>query len=138
MSGEPLAVIVCHCDFCQKRSGSVFQVSSWFGEDRVEERVGETHVYNGLEVDGRGVDHPGAEDSSISYHFCTTCGSTVFWTIDPLPGMYGVAVGNFVEPSFPAPVVEFHTARRHPWVRPVPGAIEFPGFPDDYSFALTD
>jgi hypothetical protein len=64
------------CDFCQKRSGNVFIASAQFAEDHVVLITGETRNYNGLEVDGVGaVDEPGG----INYHFCTTCGSSVFF-----------------------------------------------------------
>jgi hypothetical protein len=76
--GDPIKVIACHCDNCQKRTGSVFQVSCWFPTDKVDEIAGDTRTFNGLEVDGIG---PG-----ISYRFCATCGSTVYWTIDARTG----------------------------------------------------
>jgi len=44
-------VAVCHCDFCQKRTGSVFQVGA-YDKDQHIEISGETKSYNGLEVDG--------------------------------------------------------------------------------------
>ncbi len=30
---EPLMVATCHCDFCQKRTGSVFQVGADYARD---------------------------------------------------------------------------------------------------------
>ena len=54
VEGEPLLVLVCHCDFCQKRSGNVFIVSAHFAEEQVVAISGATTVYNGLEVDGVG------------------------------------------------------------------------------------
>jgi Glutathione-dependent formaldehyde-activating enzyme len=55
VENEPLRVLTCHCDFCQKRTGSVFQVSARFAEDQVVEISGETKIYNGLQIDGVGV-----------------------------------------------------------------------------------
>ena len=46
---EPLAVVTCHCEFCQKRTGSAFQVSAVFSEDANVAITGETKVYNGVE-----------------------------------------------------------------------------------------
>src|SRR6516165_7594715 len=54
VEGEPLLVLICHCDFCQKRSGNVFIASAHFAEQQVAAISGETKVYNGLEVDGVG------------------------------------------------------------------------------------
>jgi hypothetical protein len=122
---EPLAVSICHCDFCQKRTGSVFQVGARFAEEQIVEITGETRVYNGLEIDGVGA--RGA-DIGIDYHFCTTCGSTVYWTMAGPPPLFALAVGNFVDPDFPVPAVEMYTTTRHHWVPPVPGAAQFEAF----------
>ncbi len=132
---EPLLVLICHCDFCQKRSGNVFIASAHFATEQVVAISGETKVYNGLEVDGVGaVGVPGG----INYHFCTTCGSTVYWiTMSPLTGqrMVAIAVGNFVDAEFPMPTTELFTKYRHHWVSPVPGAAQV-GDPLDGSVPL--
>ena len=124
VEGDPLLVLVCHCDFCQKRSGNVFIASAHFAEQQVVHISGETKVYNGLEVDGVGaVAVPGG----IDYHFCPTCGSTLYWvTMSPFTGerIVAVAVGNFVDRDFPMPTTEFFTKFRHAWVPPVPDAVQ--------------
>jgi hypothetical protein len=125
VQGEPLAVTICHCDFCQKRTGSVFQVGARYTEEQILEISGETKTYNGLEIDGVGLD---GSDIGIDYHFCTTCGSTVYWTMDVSPPFFAIAVGNFVDPDFPEPAIEMHTAMRHHWVPPVPTAGQFEAF----------
>lgn len=123
VDGEPLRVLVCHCDFCQKRTGSVFQVSAQFAPERVAAISGATKGYNGLEVDGVG---PMTGTGAIDYRFCETCGSTLYWNlmIDGEP-ITGIAVGNFVDPGFPTPTIEAFTGLRHHWVMPVPDAAQF-------------
>jgi hypothetical protein len=54
VQNEPLAVATCHCDFCQKRTGSVFQVGAYYAPGRADRRVREMKAYNGLEIDGVG------------------------------------------------------------------------------------
>src|SRR6476660_8274098 len=76
VEGEPLLVLLCHCDFCQKRSGNVFIASAHFAVEKVVAISGETKVYNGLEADGVGA--VGVE-GGIDYHFCSTCASTLYW-----------------------------------------------------------
>lgn len=122
---EPLWVAACHCDFCQKRTGSVFQVGAYFAPDEELEIVGETKVYNGMEIDGVGT----SEGNAVSYHFCPTCGSTVYWVIKGSNASIAIAVGSFVDPEFPAPAFETYTAMRHGWVPAVPGAKQFQGSP---------
>ncbi len=120
---EPLAVVTCHCEFCQKRTGSAFQVSAVFPEDANVEITGETKRYSGVETNGVGT----ANGNNVSYHFCPTCGSTIFWTFEGRP-ITVIAVGNFADPDFPAPTAELHTPFRHHWVQPVEGADQFEAF----------
>jgi hypothetical protein len=48
--------------------------------------------------------------------FCPTCGSTVYWEGEGFPGYVAVAIGNFADPSFPAPTIAVWEESRHPWV----------------------
>ena len=125
---EPALVAACHCDFCQKRTGSAFGLNAYFSQAQCVALSGETKVFNGLEVDGVAA----SNDKVIDYHFCTTCGSTVYWTVEGSPGntVLGIAVGNFVEPGFQSPMREYHTTLRHGWVVPLASAEQFTGFPE--------
>jgi hypothetical protein len=124
--GEPSVVAACHCDFCQKQSGSAFRVSSFFGEDQILEITGDSNVYNGLEIDGVGID--GSDENSVSFYFCRTCGATVYWISDLMPGHVGIAVGSFVDPGFPQPTIENGTEFRHHWMSPIPDAVAYEHF----------
>ena len=125
VEGEPGHVYVCHCDFCQRRSGNVFIASASFAENQVISITGETSCYNGLEVDGVGaVGIPGG----INYRFCPVCGSSVYFDmVFPTTGerYFTIALGSFVEPVFPPPASEYGTAFRHPWVSPIPDAVQY-------------
>ena len=125
VENDPIWVATCHCDFCQKRTGSVFQVGAYFAPDERLLVTGETKVYNGLAIDGIGT----SKGNGVSYHFCTTCGSTVYWILEGPSAFIAIAVGSFADPEFAAPVIEAHTAMRHRWVPPIPGAEQFEGFP---------
>jgi hypothetical protein len=95
-----------------------------FRDDQVVSITGETTSYNGLEVDGVGV---AGLEGGITYHFCSTCGSTLYWDfVAPESGRrtYVVAVGNFVDPAFPTPAVDVFTTFRHHWVTPVRDALQ--------------
>ena len=124
VEGEPLMVYVCHCEFCQRRSGNVFIASAQFAEEQVISITGATSRYNGLEVDGVGaVATPGG----INYHFCSVCGSSVYHhNVMPHTGqrIYAVSLGAFTDDVFPPPTAEFFTKHRHRWVPAVPGAVQ--------------
>ena len=128
VDGDPLLVGACHCDFCQKRSGSVFAVQAYFAESQCVEVDGETKVYNGMKVDGIG----STSGDSIDYHFCTTCGSTLYWNVERRgSAMIGIAVGNFVDPDFPPPAREYYARLRHHWVPSISSAETFETFPEE-------
>ena len=102
--GEPGRISICHCLECQKRTGSVFGAQARFPRERV------TIEGCSAQWTGRGDDGPGA-----TFHFCPTCGSTVFWEPADAPDLVTVAVGAFADPSFPPPTVSVYEERQHPW-----------------------
>jgi len=120
VQGEPQRVYVCHCDFCQKRSGTTGTESAWFASHQVLEIASDTKIYNGLELDGVGVAELGL---GVSYYFCATCGSTVFSTIAEIPGIHAFAVGCFVDPDFAPPTEEYWTDLRPDWLASIPDAV---------------
>jgi hypothetical protein len=109
-NGSPAKVSICHCDDCRRRTGSAFGISAFFIRDRIEV-AGESKLFSRNSDSG----------SRVDFHFCTSCGSTVYWEPARKPGMIGVAVGAFADPSFPMPDQSVWDGKRHAWV----------SFPDD-------
>ena len=95
---------MCHCLSCQRRTGSVFGVQARFDRDK-------------MTVEGRSAEFVRVGDAAgrITSHFCPTCGSTVYWELDTIPGFVTVAVGAFADPRFPPPRVSVYEERRHSW-----------------------
>jgi hypothetical protein len=58
----------------------------------------------------------GDEGPGAKFHFCPTCGSTVYY--EPLwqQQWLAVPVGAFADPSFPAPTISVYEGRMHSWV----------------------
>jgi hypothetical protein len=108
--GEPVRISVCHCHACQRRTGSAFGVQARFpdGATRVD---GRDAIWVRRADDG----------DEVELHFCPTCATTLFWRIHSLPGLTMVAVGAFVDPTFPEPKVSVWEATRHAWVSLPPG-----------------
>lgn len=111
--GEPVRVSICHCLSCQRRTGSAFGVQARFARDRVR-----------VEGDATSFARTGDGGGRVTFHFCATCGSTVYWEPDGLPEFVVVAVGAFADPSFPAPTVSVYEARRHAWALPPDACLE--------------
>ncbi|HEY4222148.1 MAG TPA: GFA family protein [Myxococcota bacterium] len=96
---------MCHCLECQKRSGSAFAIQARWPSERVAIE-GRAHEYR----------RTGDEGSTATFHFCPTCGATVYYDSDEMPGMIAVPVGAFADPTFPPPTISVYGARRHPWI----------------------
>ncbi len=99
-----MRVSICHCLACQRRTGSAFGVQARFRSEDV--------VVSGTAAE---FVRTGDEGTRIVFRFCGTCGSTLLWELDALPGFVAVAVGAFADPSFPTPTVTIYEARRHAW-----------------------
>jgi hypothetical protein len=60
----------------------------------------------------------GDQGAKFRFRFCPVCGSTVFHTEEGYEDRWvAVAVGAFVDPTFPSPRSSVYDSRRHPWVR---------------------
>ena len=110
--GDPIRVSICHCLACQRRTGSPFGQQARWHADKVR-----------VEGNAKTFVRTGDSGGTITFRFCPSCGATVFYDIDAMPGMIAVPVGAFADPTFPAPVFSVYEARKHPWVA-VPASIE--------------
>jgi len=107
-------VSACSCAWCQRRSGSVFVVASRWPLAQVVERTGEVTRFERL----------GASGGRVTLSFCPTCGSTVWTELEAMPGVIGVPVGAFADPSFPAPQVAVWCDQKADWVEFPDGTMQ--------------
>ncbi len=90
VTGAPEVASVCHCRYCQLRSGSAFSISIYFAQDQVQLGDGVVKTHELTTASGRAFDT----------RFCTECGTTVWWTIGTRPNSIGISGGTFDPPSF--------------------------------------
>ena len=104
--GDPAtAIAVCNCVECQRRTGSAFGFSGYWREEDVTV-AGESRAWQRRSDAGR----------NIEFRFCETCGGTVWWRAEFLPGQIGVALGMFADPDAFAPQIALWTRSRHAWL----------------------
>jgi hypothetical protein len=113
-SGEPVRVSVCHCYDCQKRSGSAFAYQARFAGDAVTVS-GDSKIYT----------HIGDSGNSADFHFCPTCGSTLWYHALPDRTLYAIPVGAFADKDFPAPQYTVYLDRKHDWVTLSADIVEY-------------
>jgi hypothetical protein len=58
----------------------------------------------------------GESGNTLTFNFCPTCGSTVYFENEAFPGIIGIAIGNFADPNFPAPTIAVWEETRHSWL----------------------
>ena len=111
--GEPVRISVCHCLNCKRRSGSAFAAQARFpisdvvisGEARTFELIGDS---------GNGA----------TFHFCATCGATVYYFGRPHHDLIAIPIGAFADPTFPPPHYSVYEGRMHSWVQIIGDDIE--------------
>ncbi|MDR7335904.1 GFA family protein [Roseateles asaccharophilus] len=107
VTGDPVRISICHCLACQRRTGSVFGQQARFRRDGV--------VLSGVSTTWV---RTGDEGSSATFHFCPTCGATVYYEPGGLDEFLAIPVGAFADPTFPTPTVSVYEERMHAWVVP--------------------
>jgi hypothetical protein len=109
-TGEPLRVTVCHCAWCQRRTGTAFGTEVVFESGQVVLSGGTIAQYrHRSDESGRWLD----------VAFCRTCGTNLGFTLEAAPGLCTLPAGAFDDPSWIDP--EYGTFRhvflrsRRPW-----------------------
>jgi len=119
VTGKPDIALVCHCKLCQRLSGSAFGISAYFAEQDVEITSGVPNTY----------EYRSDESNRwIRTEFCPTCGTTVTWTLEAVPGGRGIAGGTLDDPNW-------LTITRHYWTR---SAQHWMVYPPGVAISATD
>jgi hypothetical protein len=108
VSGEPVAHSVCHCDNCKRRTGSAFGMGAYFPKQLVAGIEGETNVY---------AFHNSARNEDQRRHFCSKCGTTLYWYSSTLPDLVGVAGGCFADDPLSEPSITASHSKKLAWVK---------------------
>jgi len=91
VKGNPQRGSVCHCTFCQRRTGSAFEFQAFFEEQNVELMGDELTTY----------EHRSDESNRwFRLNFCNRCGTTVMATIERRPGVRLIMVGTLDDPNW--------------------------------------
>ncbi len=89
--GEPMLVTVCHCTWCQRRTGTAFAVAPVFKKEQVE-IVGEplSHYRSVSDESGRW----------LELDFCPNCGTNIGFTLEWRSDARAIDAGTFDEPGW--------------------------------------
>jgi len=117
ISAQPETVVLCHCDDCQRHSGSAFSVNVLVERDKVEIK-GTPRAYQTF----------GAENGNLRDRlFCGDCGTPIFTILHEVPDIVIVKAGTLDDRTGLKPSAEVWWRRAQDWLEPHPGRARFDG-----------
>jgi hypothetical protein len=93
-TGAPLRVTICHCTWCQRRTGTAFGTEVVFESGQVT-FTGDTAAQYRHRSDESG--------RWLDLAFCRTCGTNLGFTLEAAPGLCTLPAGAFDDPSWIVP-----------------------------------
>ena len=117
VTGEPVAVSICHCEDCRRCAGAPFVCWADFAEGEFRVTQGTLRTRNSS----------GAAMRSI----CGDCGSGIAYTnAEVLPGLIALQTATLDEPDAFAPTLQVQVAERLRWIpelHALPAHERYPG-----------
>jgi hypothetical protein len=107
--GLPLEAIVCHCNFCQRRTGGAFSIELFFPAENVELVGAAPKTFEHRNESGRW----------LRLEFCGRCGTTVGMAAERRPGQQVVIGGTLDDRNW-------FTINRHIWTKEKVGWVDIP------------
>lgn len=88
--GTPEIGAVCHCRYCQLRTGSAFGTLAYFKDENFKITADKVKEYTFTSESG----------TQWKTFFCDTCATTVFIKLEVRQGLTGVTAGTLNPPTF--------------------------------------
>lgn len=105
-AAEPELTFICHCNDCQKTTGSPFSVELMVSSDTFRSD-GELSTYTVTGDSGK----------QVHRRACLHCNSGLFLECDADPGYIFVKAGALLDSSWVEPEMHIYTAAKQPWVK---------------------
>src|SRR3954467_15134979 len=107
VEGVPLRTSVCHCRFCQRRTGTAFAILPFFEAVQVTDLRGTPATYRHVsDVSGRW----------LEVAFCARCGTNTSIRVERGPDARGIAGATFDAPDWFRIDRHIWTRSKLPWV----------------------
>ena len=122
ITSEPMRMGQCHCDDCQRSTGTGHISNAFFPSDAVT-ITGQTSSYASIADNG----------SEITRHFCPECGSRLFSTNNVFTNITGFSIGCMDDHSWFKPQAIVYNKRKPLWDfmdNDVPSFNEMPPLPN--------
>jgi hypothetical protein len=106
VEGEPMAVILCHCEDCRRQSGAAFSINLVFARDALKFDAEKTKTYNTVGAD---------TGESRDRIFCPECGSPLVTVLAEASDLAIIKAGTIDDPSWIEPQMEVFTECAQGW-----------------------
>lgn len=103
---DPIASANCHCQDCQKSTGSAFSTVVMVPADSFAISGETLSIFHTT-----GADH----GQDAQRHFCSNCGSPVATTSDAYPGFVLIKVGTLDDSSLVQPAIDVWAESKQSW-----------------------
>jgi hypothetical protein len=104
LDAEPFGVVACHCQECQRQSGSAFGMSMGVRTDSFRLLSGELNTFSVACDSGR----------TKRCTFCPRCGTRIHHSTSD--AVLSVKAGTLDDTSWLRPAEHYWTKRKQPWV----------------------
>lgn len=120
ITGEPIAVVACHCGHCQKQSGSAFGMTM----------VIKKSAFKWLAGQPRKIELTADSGNKKKGEFCGNCGSRIRNENAMLPDSYNLKPGTLDDTSWFEPIAHVWVGTKQPWSNIPEGMPTFEGNPE--------
>ena len=110
----------CHCNDCQKTTGSPFSLELMVKNDTFR-IAGELNAYVVT----------GDSGNPVTRYSCGNCGSGVYLECASDPGYVFIKVGSLDDASWVKPEMHIFAAAKQPWIDINDGLPQFAGMPEE-------
>ena len=114
VTGAPKVALICHCTICQRRTGSAFSLNAYFQASQVTTLSGALRQYEYRSDES---------NRTILLEFCESCGTTIGWAAEFVPGWCAIAGGTFDQPAWLKVERHVWTRSAHEWM-PLPQDLD--------------
>lgn len=122
VSGETIALFVCHCTECQCQAASAFGMALWIQNYEKELLTGSTVSWARTMPSGK----------QLVGEFCPSCGTRLFHQVAGQSKVMSVKPGTLNITQSLNPVAHIWTQSAQPWVKIPDGILSFAGNPPDF------
>lgn len=104
---EPVMTAICHCDNCQRQTGTAFSIIIGVPESSI--------VFENSSALKEYLDS-GQSGKAVRRKFCQNCGSPILSLVENAPGLGIIKAGTLDDKSWLKPTTQFWCSRAQPWL----------------------